>query len=103
MMKYLLLICFVFSLSFLASAENPKQNLKSCLSVGESGSVGGVPGKNGWKLNPKCCQGLKDRESLAVCGTPYGGGYVYACLQCGDKICDSKFESHCNCPEDCKK
>lgn len=86
-----------------ASASDLKTNSMSCLKHGESGSVGGVPGKSGWVLKPKCCKGLVDRESLAVCGKAYGGGYVYVCLKCGDGICDSKAESNCNCPEDCKK
>ncbi len=87
----------------LAFAGELKTTSLACLKHGQSGRVGGVPGKNGWVLNPKCCKGLVDRESLEVCGKAYGGGYVYVCLKCGDGICDSKVESSCNCPADCKK
>ncbi len=33
----------------------------------------------------------------------YGyGGYAGICLACGDGICDSNYESKCNCPDDCE-
>ncbi len=97
--KYFLLLLIVcFSLPVFAE-ESLSPNV--CLKEGETSSVGGIPGNDGWKLNPPCCQGLIDRESIRVCGTGYAGGYVYACLKCGDKICDSKSENNCNCREDC--
>lgn len=73
-----------------------------CLSEGQKGFVAGVPGLKGWKLEPPCCAGLKDRESLSVCGKAFGGGYAYVCVTCGDLKCDARYESICNCPEDCK-
>jgi hypothetical protein len=75
---------------------------KGCLEKGREGIVGGVPGPKGWVLPHPCCPGLKDREAISVCGTPYGGGYKYSCIACGDGKCDSKNESSCNCAEDCK-
>ena len=61
-------------------------------------------------MSTQCCKGLKHRiqknqfdENCVNLFEKYGGGgYVGICLACGDGVCDSKYESKCNCPEDCK-
>ena len=61
-------------------------------------------------MSIQCCKGLKHRlqkeyfdENCTNLFEKYGGGgYAGICLACGDGICDEKFESKCNCPEDCK-
>ena len=54
-----------------------------------------------------CCAGLKQilRSSAfdANCVGAWGGSNPYLCLACGDGVCDSKYESKCNCPADCSK
>ncbi|RZA07523.1 MAG: hypothetical protein EOP11_07440 [Proteobacteria bacterium] len=73
----------------------------ACLLAGTGGSMAGVPPPGGWKLDPPCCAGLVDRESVGVCGQGGGGAYAYTCVPCGNGACDPG-ENHCNCAEDCK-
>lgn len=71
-----------------------------CLELGETATQAGeLPIKD---LKRKCCKGLVDKVSVDVCGKGIAGGYIYACVNCGDGKCDSNYESKCNCPEDCK-
>jgi hypothetical protein len=58
------------------------------------------------KKGTRCCGGLKERaqkwaydENCKI--HPMGGNYGI-CLACGNGVCDTKYESKCNCPEDCK-
>lgn len=57
-------------------------------------------------MSIQCCEGLKHRTQKEYfdedCKTEFVGGYIGICLACGDGICDSTYESECNCPEDCK-
>lgn len=53
-----------------------------------------------------CCDGLivemKKQYYTQECGfNAPTGGYTGVCIACGDGICDSKYESKCNCPIDC--
>lgn len=82
-------------------AKNNTKNSKaaSCLELGQTGFQRGVPGPKGWHLQKPCCKPLVDREPKDI--QPYGGGYSYMCIACGDKSCDPKFEDSKNCPEDC--
>ncbi|MBU1103919.1 MAG: hypothetical protein KJ600_05165 [Nanoarchaeota archaeon] len=57
----------------------------------------------------QCCEGLihrtqkgqYDEDCVNLFEKYGGGGYVGICLACGDGVCDSEFESVCNCEEDC--
>ncbi len=90
------LILVLISIDGFAADKN-----QTCLKEGETASIGGVPDSDGWKLKLKCCVGLSDIESLDVCGKGSGGGYNYVCTNCGDGLCNEKYESSCNCPKDC--
>ena len=90
----------IFLCLLLAPIISFSEQAEKCLNLGETSSVGGVP-RGEWKLDPPCCSGLTDRETIVVCGSEYGGGYAYICLKCGDNNCDHKLENTCNCPEDC--
>ncbi len=63
--------------------------------VGEGGTIGSVMN------HPKCCFGLKE---IRIKETKDGNvGWAGICTRkCGNGKCDSKTESHYNCPEDCK-
>lgn len=84
-----------------SSAQSPQEG--ACLKLGERGSQGGIPNDphGGWILDHPCCKPLIDREPAGI--PPYGGGYAYMCIACGDGVCDPKYENATNCPEDCKK
>ena len=80
---------------------------KMCLGEGEIGYVKGSPALP----NLPCCSGFKNRDTLEgcpkkckqACGGRVDGEIVaFVCIACGDKKCDPRNESHCNCPEDCK-
>jgi hypothetical protein len=84
----------------------------SCSKSGES-PVGNFDERTG-KINPNikvknCCAGLKAIENKTatinknpeICVHTIGG-FQGICSPCGNNICDSKYEDHCNCPVDCK-
>lgn len=98
----LILLSAAYFVAPAAEARVFVRGQKACLGLGEENSAPGVPGKAGWKLDPPCCPGLTDRESLKVCGQGHGGGYAHICIKCGDGKCDSRYESKCNCPGDCQ-
>jgi hypothetical protein len=56
----------------------------------------------------QCCEGLKSRiqkdlyDEACTILSQGGSAYLGLCLSCGDSVCDSEYESKCNCPEDCK-
>lgn len=62
-----------------------------------------VPGDD---MGIQCCEGLMHRQQKEVysdnCKVEFYAWYASICLNCGDGVCDSKYESRCNCPEDCK-
>lgn len=91
-----------YEVSVVDSDETSDSEEKACLAEGESASIRGVPGDDGWQLKEKCCEGLVDREAIEVCGKGIAGGYIYVCVACGDGECQNNFENKCNCPEDCK-
>ena len=104
-MKMIIILFHVFFLAP-ASASKRQQIVKKnssetqkCLEFGKQGFVAGVPGKKGWVLKQPCCKPFIDREPKGI--EPYGGGYQYICLACGDRFCDSKYEDKKNCAEDC--
>lgn len=80
----------------------PRDGDSQCLEEGETGNQRGDKNAPDWELKKKCCEGLVDREEVDICGKGITGGYVYACIKCGDGVCDSNNESKCNCPEDCQ-
>ena len=50
----------------------------------------------------RCCSGLKEiAEDLNNCQPTALGGWAKICSNCGNGKCE-KWETHCNCPEDCK-
>lgn len=57
-------------------------------------------------MSIQCCEGLKHRTQKDYfdedCKEEPVAGYTGICLACGDGKCDSRYESRCNCPEDCK-
>ena len=71
----------------------------NCMKLGEGETLGGIPDPGGWSTN--CCPNLVNRDSKDDCELNLVGGYSYVCINCGDKVCDQKYESKCNCPEDC--
>jgi hypothetical protein len=56
----------------------------------------------------KCCDGLSpareksgfNKDCKEILST---GGMNSVCIKCGDRKCDEKYESICNCPQDCQK
>ena len=87
-------------------------NESSCAKIGER-SVSNFDMTTG-KINPNmknkdCCSGLKnitEKQSIInknsdVCSQSVGVSYNL-CSPCGNGVCDSQYEDHCNCPEDCK-
>jgi hypothetical protein len=65
-------------------------------------------------LDLYCCEGLTARTGNPVIGTPQAPDLpegcawttefpedTWACLPCGDGVCDPDLESYCNCPDDC--
>jgi hypothetical protein len=66
------------------------------------------------KTNPNievknCCSGLKNiaekqsgiNKNSDICAQSSGISYNL-CSPCGNGVCDSQYEDHCNCPQDCK-
>ena len=51
-----------------------------------------------------CCPGLilKPPKKAYADDCHMGEGFGVLCLACGDGVCDSTYESNCNCPEDCE-
>ncbi|HUW22282.1 MAG TPA: hypothetical protein VMW41_06490 [Candidatus Bathyarchaeia archaeon] len=60
---------------------------------------------SGDNLDIQCCQGLKHVTQKDFfdknCQLKPTDDYIGICLACGNGTCDTQFESHCNCPEDC--
>ncbi|MBU0964666.1 hypothetical protein KKC06_06530, partial [Patescibacteria group bacterium] len=56
------------------------------------------------KKEVKCCEGLllKDPLNAFRDDCEAGEGFGTVCIACGDSMCDSTYESTCNCPEDCE-
>ncbi|MBT4277534.1 hypothetical protein HOD96_02180 [Candidatus Falkowbacteria bacterium] len=55
----------------------------------------------------KCCDDLKCsyRKGYFTESCKHNfpiGIHLSACIKCGDNICDEKYESKCNCPQDCE-
>lgn len=96
---------FIFILTFMTSSIFA--GAPTCLKEGVTGVVKGTPARS----NDSCCEGLKERETIKGCETSCKvacGGRLenevstFVCIACGDKKCNPKLESKCNCPEDCK-
>jgi len=77
----------------------------TCIGHGETPSYTGNPEDD---MGKQCCSGLEHRshkdnfEENENCRERLILGYKGICLDCGDGKCDKKFETQCNCPEDCK-
>ena len=89
------------------ASSPPQSESKACLKEGERGEVKGMPALP----NRPCCPGLKESKTIEgcdgackhACGARLDGEVShFVCLSCGDKKCDPRYESVCNCPEDCK-
>lgn len=72
--------------------------ITACYGAGEA--IPGVPDPS-----KDCCAGLTRsnfKEDYGdECQPGAIGGYAGVCLPCGNGVCEEKFESKCNCPEDC--
>ncbi|MEO9236321.1 MAG: hypothetical protein ABI421_23470 [Polyangiaceae bacterium] len=79
----------------LHAASNPSAK---CIGLGETRP--GVP-----SADNACCAGLQSADIKedfdSTCASRGAGGYAGVCLACGDGVCDSRFETKCNCPADC--
>jgi hypothetical protein len=98
--------------SFLSPSEQPTMDESFCAKAGER-SVNNLDMTTG-KINPKiqaknCCLGLKNiaekqptiNNNPDLCSQNFGVSYNL-CSPCGNGVCDSQYEDHCNCPEDCR-
>ena len=112
--KLILTICLPLFLPLVSQASTQTQTkssahvvqVRTCLSDGETGYVRGSPSFP----NKPCCENLTQRDTAKDCNKKCKvacGGLIegqiteFVCVACGDKKCDRRFESHCNCPEDC--
>lgn len=88
---------------FLVSRDRSQNNdffdkSQFCAKEGEAIGAQGMPSS--------CCSGLKplgqgsDVDNCALPPLPTG---LSICAPCGDEICNSNYESKCNCPADCAK
>ncbi|NMB91382.1 hypothetical protein GYA37_00880 [candidate division WWE3 bacterium] len=91
--------------------DQPTQ--EHCAKAGES-PISNLDMTTG-KVNPNiktkdCCLELKkierkqtiNIENSNICGKNIGT-LNYICSPCGNNICDTQYEDHCNCPQDCKQ
>lgn len=73
---------------------------KKCYDLGET--IPGIP-----TPDKVCCGELKIKDLKEgfdnKCRSLGAGGYAGICVACGDSVCDKRYESKCNCPEDCDK
>ena len=76
---------------------------ENCANLGQIGPNGSL-GPNDPNQNVECCSGLilKSPKKAFTNDCHSGEGFGTVCIACGDGICDSNYESNCNCPEDCE-
>lgn len=95
------LFCMLSICVFLFNVAVAKNN--DCLAEGQYGLGGKVLGSDTVnRIKTPCCAGLVEVLEKDGCAR-VTGSVRYTCTKCGDKICDKKNESKCNCPEDCQK
>jgi len=84
-------------------AQNPPES--GCAKTGEI--IGSYANRNKNILPKSCCSGLKaislkqpvNQKNPQFCAQTMGASI---CSPCGNGVCDSQYEDHCNCPQDCK-
>ena len=113
MKKIILPLLFVvLFISACATIETQNQNSpeepqitedKNCADLGQVGPNGSL-GPNDPNQDVECCSGLilKSPKRAFTDECYSGEGFGTICIACGDGICDSTYESNCNCPEDCE-